>query len=48
MTKPKSLLISEELHKQLMIEAGSIQSKEGKFIGVPKLVELMLINWRKK
>lgn len=43
----RPILISDELHKQLMKEAGALQNKEGKFIGVPKLIELMLLNWRK-
>lgn len=46
-TNNKLIMISDELHKQLMKEAGALQQKEGKFIGVPKLIELMLIHWRK-
>jgi len=44
----KSIIVSDELHEELIIEAGSLQSIEGKNITLPKVIERALVFWRKK
>lgn len=40
--------ISEELHEELVREAGNLQQAEGKYISLAELIERMLKHWRRK
>ena len=44
----KSIIISEELHGELIREKGFIQSAEGKNITLAEMIERLLKFWRKK
>ena len=43
----KSIIVTDELHEELVREAGQLQQAEGKNIPMPELIKRMLVRWRK-